>query len=116
MTTSLGDADSRAKVEVFVILRNVELVASGVDLSHVLIVLVGGNQPAIMPAESQAHLSSMFKVSEGAASICACLGVPLCASVRTTTTLARRARLLGLRPRRSGCYGAGRGNYHRYQP
>ena len=47
--------------------------ASRADLSIVLVALIGGNHPIVSPVEFQAHLSSKFHVSEGAAKACAWL-------------------------------------------
>jgi hypothetical protein len=65
----LGDTDSHPKIEVFVISRNAELAAAEADLSLVLVVLVGGNRPAISPAEVRAHLSSVYHISKGTTSV-----------------------------------------------
>jgi hypothetical protein len=69
-----GDDDNRPKIKVFVVHRNVEFVASGADLSLVLVALVGGDQPAVTPEEFQAHLSSRFRVSVGTVGDSAWLG------------------------------------------
>ena len=65
----MGDTVSHPKVEVFVILRNAELAATEADLSLVIVVLASGNRPTISSAEVRAHLSSVYRVSEGAASV-----------------------------------------------
>jgi hypothetical protein len=87
LSPPLGDVDSHPKVEVFVVQRNVELVVSRADLSLVLVALVGGNQLAVTSEEFQAHLSSRFHVSVGAARGCAWLRATLHASVSWMATL-----------------------------
>ena len=72
----LGDVNNRPKVEVFITRGAWTSRASGVDLPLVLVVLVGGNQPAATPEEFLAHLSSKFHVFEGTTRVCAWLGDP----------------------------------------
>jgi hypothetical protein len=68
-SSTLGDINSCPKVEVFVISRSAELATVEADLSLVIVTLAGGNRPAITLAEVRAHLSSVYHVSEGVASI-----------------------------------------------
>jgi hypothetical protein len=62
-SSTLGDTDSCPKVEVFVISRSVELAAVQADLSLVIVALV------ISSAEVQVHLSTVYHVSGGVASV-----------------------------------------------
>jgi hypothetical protein len=68
-SSTLGDTDSRPKVEVVVISRSVELAAVEANLSLVIVALTSGNRPAISSAEVRAHLSSVYHVLEGVASV-----------------------------------------------
>jgi hypothetical protein len=65
----LGDTDNHPKIEVFVISRNAEVTPAEADLSLVIVALVGTNRPVVSLAEVWAHLSSVYRILEGTATV-----------------------------------------------
>jgi hypothetical protein len=55
-STTLGDTNSRPKVDIVVISRNTGQVPADADLSLIIITLAGGNRSAISSDEVRAHL------------------------------------------------------------